>query len=49
VERNVIAGAQGSRVMNCLESADYIAAHFINARLQSGFRVRVADFGAPCP
>jgi Right handed beta helix region len=49
VERNVIAGAQGSRVMNCLESADYIVAHVINARLQSGFRVRVADFGAPCP
>jgi len=49
VERNVVAGAQGARVMNCLEPADYIAAHVVNARLQNGFRVRVADFGVPCP
>jgi Right handed beta helix region len=49
VERNVVSGAQGSRVMNCLEAGDYIAAHVINVRLQSGFRVRVADYGTPCP
>lgn len=49
IERNTMSGAQGSRVMNCLEAADYLVAHTVNTRLQSGFRVRVADFGTPCP
>jgi len=49
VERNTMSGAQGTRVMNCLEPADYAVAHVINVRLQSGFQIRPADFGMPCP
>ncbi len=48
VERNVVSGAQRSRVMNCLEAGDYFVAHVINGRLQSGFRVRVVDYATPC-
>ena len=49
IERNRASGAQGTRVMNCLERNDYLVAHVIDVRLQSGFRVRVADSGTPCP
>ena len=49
VERNTMSGAQGARVMNCLEAADYVVAHVINVRLQSGFRIKPADFGMACP
>jgi hypothetical protein len=49
VENNTMMGAQGTRAPNCLQAADYIVAHVINVRLQSGFVVRVADAGTPCP
>ena len=49
VERNTMTGAQGTRAPNCLSAADYIVAHVINVRLQSGFVIRVADAGTPCP
>lgn len=48
IERNRLSQPQGSRVMNCLESANYLVAHVINVRLQSGYRVLPVDFVAGC-
>lgn len=49
VERNVIGRPQGTRIMNCLEPAEYLIAHVINVRLQPGYAVRPTDFVTACP
>lgn len=48
VERNRVGRPQGTRVMNCLAPADYLVAHVINVRLQSGYRVQPVDFVDGC-
>lgn len=49
VEQNTMQRPQGTRALNCATAADYVIAHVIDARLQSGYIVRPTDFGAPCP
>lgn len=48
VERNRIGPVQGTRVLNCLQPAEYLVAHVINVRLQSGFRVQPVDYAGEC-
>jgi hypothetical protein len=50
VWNNSMSGARGTRVLNCPgATADYTVAHVINvAPLQSGFVVRIFDFGSLC-
>lgn len=49
IERNVIGRAKGTRIMNCLEPAEYLIAHVIDVRLQPGYVVRPTDFVTSCP
>lgn len=48
IERNVIGRPQGTRIMNCLQPAEYLVAHVINVRLQPRFVVRPTDFVTSC-
>jgi hypothetical protein len=50
VRDNTTSGAQGDRVLNCPGArADYTLGHAINVDpLQSGFVVRIFDFGSNC-
>lgn len=49
IERNRVGPSQGTRVLNCVERADYLVAHVIDTRLQQGYTSRAIDFGLPCP
>lgn len=49
VEQNTMRNPQGTRALNCATAADYVVAHVIDVRLQSGYIVRPTDFGTPCP
>jgi hypothetical protein len=49
VRNNKVSGARGDRVPNCPgASADYTIAHVINASVQSGYVVRIFDYGSNC-
>jgi hypothetical protein len=50
IRNNIVGGAQGSRLPNCPgPPADYTVGHAINvAPLQTGYTVRVFDFGSVC-
>jgi len=49
IQDNAFSGAQGSRVMNCHQAADYTVGHTVNARAQTGYVVRMYDAGTTCP
>lgn len=49
IERNIVGRPQGTRIMNCLEPAEYLIAHVLNVRLQPGYLVRPVDFVTSCP
>ena len=48
IQDNTFSGAQGNRVMNCRQAADYTVGHVINARVQSGYIVRTYNAGTTC-